>query len=351
MKQINSKWITVSLIACCFFAQKTDAQINDANISGSFQLNLQNSQQNTAIGAQEVKEGILSNAYADIFYNWKNFRAGLRYEYYSPPTLNLDRRFEGQGIATRFVNFKKDKFEFTLGNFYDQYGSGLIFRSYEERSLGYDNAMNGVQVKYNPTPGVYLKGMVGKQRTFWEYSDGYTRGLDGEFNLNDLNLLAKDCDLNVDLGASFVSKYQQSTSTLYNMPLNVGAYSLRAALQYKKVAADVEFVGKSQDPSAQNNYVLSKGKGLLINSSYSTRGFGASLSLKHVDNMDFRSDREQSGQVLLVNYNPALTKQNTWALTTFFPYPTVNLGETGLLAEINYKVPKKSLGVLGGTYL
>ena len=35
-----------------------------------------------------------------------------------------------------------DGLEITAGNFYEQFGSGLIFRSYEEKGLGIDNAMD-----------------------------------------------------------------------------------------------------------------------------------------------------------------------------------------------------------------
>ena len=42
----------------------------------------------------------------------------------------------------------------TVGNFYDQFGSGLVFRSYEERNLGIDNAMDGFRLILQPIDGV-----------------------------------------------------------------------------------------------------------------------------------------------------------------------------------------------------
>lgn len=50
-----------------------------------------------------------------------------------------------------------ERSEVTAGNFFKQF-SQLIFRSYEERYLGVDNAMEGVRVKYQPYPGSSLKG-------------------------------------------------------------------------------------------------------------------------------------------------------------------------------------------------
>lgn len=340
--------LSATLMGCFLFSNKAFAQEDKVNISGNFQGTFQMSEENKNIGSAEVPEKLLMNAFSNVRINWKDFTAGMRFEYYNPPILGIDKSYEGEGMSFFYVNYKKDNFDFTVGNFYDQFGSGLIFRSYEERDLGYDNAMKGVHLKYQPMEGIQIKGFVGKQRLFWDLSPGYVRGVDGEINLNSV-LKLDDKMPSFDLGASMVSRYQESTQTLYNLPLNANAYSLRFATSYKKVNLDVEYVGRCADPSAQNNYFLSKGKALLINTSYSTKGFGASLSLKHLDNMDYRSDREASGQDLLINFNPALTRINTYALATFYPYATQNQGETGMMAEVNYKVSKK-VPIIGGAY-
>lgn len=340
--------LSATLIGCFLFSSKAIAQEDKVNISGNFQGTFQTSKENENIGSQEVPEEILMNAFSNVRINWRDFTAGMRFEYYNPPILGYDKSYEGEGMSFFYVNYKKDNFDFTVGNFYDQFGSGLIFRSYEERDLGYDNAMKGVHIKYEPVEGVQLKGFLGKQRLFWDLGPGYVRGIDGEVNLNQILKLKKNLPV-FDVGASLVSRYQESTQTLYNLPLNSSAYSLRASASHKGASLDVEYVGRTADPSSQNNYYISEGKSLLINASYSTKGFGASLSLKHLDNLDFRSDREASGQDLLINFNPALTRINTYALAVFFPYATQNQGETGMMAEVNYKVPKK-FPILGGTY-
>ena len=43
-----------------------------------------------------------------------------------------------------------DNLTVTAGNFYEQFGSGLILRSFEERTLGIDNALDGLRLKYAP---------------------------------------------------------------------------------------------------------------------------------------------------------------------------------------------------------
>ena len=59
---------------------------------------------------------------------------------------------------------ENDNVGVTIGNFYDQFGSGMIFRAYEERQLGIDNSLDGIRLTYEPKNGIYLKGMIGKQR-------------------------------------------------------------------------------------------------------------------------------------------------------------------------------------------
>ena len=50
----------------------------------------------------------------------------------------------------------------------------------------FDNAMDGIRVKYKPTNGLYIKTFIGKSRTHFTYADGIFRGIDGELNINDL---------------------------------------------------------------------------------------------------------------------------------------------------------------------
>lgn len=344
------KILSASLIACFFLYQNNaNAQNKDLNISGNFKAIFQQSKENKAIGSKTAPEDLMMNGFANFTATKGNFKAGARFEYYTPPILGIDPAYKGSGIPYRYLNFTNDDFEITIGNFYDQFGSGIIFRSYEERDLGYDNAMDGVHVKYTPLEGIYLKGFVAKQRIFWDKSPGLVRGIDSEFSVTDIFKIKSSKMPRITAGASFVSKYQANTNVSLNTPENVGAYSFRLAANHKGFTADAELAGKSQDPSGINNNELSKGKALLLNAGYSTRGFGIALSAKHIDNMDFRSDRDASGQNALINYNPALSRTQTWALATFFPYNANNMGETGFMADVNYKVPK-SVKIFGGTY-
>src|SRR5690606_12894688 len=129
-------------------------------------------------------EKILSNGFMNLCYTKGNFTAGVRYESYLNVMQGFDPRYKGTGIPFRFISFKNEGLEATAGSFYEQFGSGLILRAYEERGLGYDNVFDGINLRYQPVKGVYLKGLIARQRTFFTYSPGIVRGLDAEFAFN-----------------------------------------------------------------------------------------------------------------------------------------------------------------------
>ena len=143
-------------------------------ISGNFQTISQYYREDTLINAILPEHKMGMNSFANINYNRGNFNAGIRYESYLNAMEGYPTSFKGTGLGYRFVNWKNKGLDVTVGNFYEQFGSGLIFRSYEERNLGIDNAMDGIKLKHSPYQGIYLKGFVGKQR--YQFEDGLKNG-------------------------------------------------------------------------------------------------------------------------------------------------------------------------------
>jgi len=303
----------------------------------------------SAIKAPAVPEKTLMNGFLNLLYTRDNFTAGLRYEAYLGALQGYDPRYKGTGILYRFVTYKTEQLEVTVGSFYEQFGSGLILRTYEDRGLGYDNALEGIRVKMSPRKGIYLKGVYGLQRSFMTYGPGTVRGIDGEINFNEFFDRLANKKTSVLLGVSFVSKFQPDNGTgTYIVPQNVGAWSERLNIHRGKVTLQAEYAYKINDPSFTNNYNYRPGQALFVTGSYSQKGLGISLSGIRVDNMDFRSDRTASVNNLLINYLPCLTKQQTYSMLNFYPYATQALGEIGYQAEVTYKIKKGTL--LGGDY-
>jgi hypothetical protein len=298
--------------------------------------------------SQELKpEGFGINTYANFNYTYGKFSAGVRYEIYQPPMVGYDDRFKGSGIPYKYLTYRADELEFTVGNFYEQFGSGMVLRAYEEKMLGLDNALEGVQVKYNPYQGVFVKGLVARQRNYWD-TEGLIRGIDGEFVINDIFKFENMNLPYISVGGNFVSKYQDPEHSTLVLPANVALGSGRMSIVHKGFNLSGEYAYKANDPSADNNFTYNNGHGILINATYSRKGFGVFLSAKRLDNMFFRSDRNASGTNFLINNPPAIAQEHTYSLAAMYPFATQANGEMGLQGQVSYKIKKKSL--LGGKY-
>jgi len=349
---------TFLLLGLAVFTTVNAQNTNDyGSIHGNFQIDAQYYNADSLIGAPEVPEKMLSNGYGIINYNRGKFSAGIRYEAYNNVMQGFDSRYKGQGITNRFVRYQEEILDITIGNIYDQFGSGLLFRTYYEPGLLYDNSLDGIRVISRPYKGLTFKGLVGKQRSFFTVGPGIVRGFDGEMNIKELlDSSVSSSFPTIILGGSFVSKYQEDQNPDFVFPENVGSYGGRINVLTDNFTFFGEYVIKENDPSLANYsnvggkdyYSYKQGDALFLSTSYARKGFSVMLQTKRIDNMDFRSDRDASVTNLLINYLPATTRQHTYLMPAYSPYATQPRGESGGMAEIQYKFKKGSL--LGGKY-
>ena len=345
-------------LALVFSATGLFAQIENAQVNGSFQVDGQYYQVDEAIGITEesIKNGVGKfglAGFGKINYSLGNFTAGLRYEAYLPPLSGFDKRLQGCGIANYYASYDDGTISVTLGDIYDQFGNGFIFRTYEEWSLGFDNSLRGMRVIYRPAAGVTLKGVYGKQRYYWSSyasteSRGIVRGIDGEWDLNQSFNAMESSKFRASVGGSFVSKYQKNTNPTYNIPENVGAFDGRVNLGYGRFGFTTEYAYKINDPSAFNNYIYHEGQALLSSLSYSQKGLGVILQVKRVDNMSFKSDYKGMKNDLDINFIPPINYTHTHSLPAIYTYATQPLGEMAMQVQVNYTIPKKT--IIGGQY-
>jgi hypothetical protein len=322
--------------------------IDLGDVHGNFQANAQYYIPDSTIGAAEVPEKMLFNGFANILYTKGKFTAGIRYESYLNALQGYPTGYKGTGIPYRFASYKSDFLEITVGSFYEQFGNGLTLRAYEERNLGLDNALDGVRIKAEPLKGVYLKGLIGKQRSFFTTGPGLLRGFDGEIQLNEAFLKLAEKKLVVSLGGSFVSKYQADQDPTFVLPENVGVSAGRLRVSRNNFNLNGEYAYKINDPSLDNKFNYKSGEAILLQASYAVKGFALQLSGSRIDNMSYRSDRNAQLTNLIINYIPALNKQHTYSLLTFYPYASQSRGEMEFSGEAKYKFKKESF--LGGKY-
>ena len=339
----------ISLGFILFFLSINIFAQNNGEIHGDFDLNMQSYIEDATINAVAADEIIRNNSFLNIIFTKNNFSAGLRYESYLNALLDYDDDFKGNGIPYRFATYSIEGLEVTAGNFYEQFGSGLIFRSYEEKGLGIDNAMDGIRLKYKLLKGISLKTFIGKSRTYFTYADGIFRGIDGEIDLNEtLELQSKTRYI---FGGSFISRYQQRNNPVFELPQNVGLYAGRLNIINGGWNYYGEYAYKINDPvnSIQEDAVnYASGNAFTSSLTFSKKGFGITGEIHRADNMLLLSDRDRIGKAYIMNYIPTLSKPHAYTLLALYPCATQAMGELGVQLDIFYKIKKGSL--LGGKY-
>ncbi len=348
------------LTTCCLSllvgnAQDVTAQDADvATVSGSIQSDMLVPKKDDKIGA--VKNGDFNtNTYVDVLLKSRYVDGGVRFEYMDQPLPGFERDFEGLGMPNFWLKFKAGKNDVTVGTFYEQFGSGFILRSYEERSLGIDNSLMGARVVLRPYKGVTVKMLGGKQRHYWSWDTGFVSGADGELNIDEWIPSWQEKDLHLMVGGSWVNKYEEDEDIFhdpthrYNLPKYVNAWDARISLNKGSLSLVAEYAQKSQDPSFDNGFSYRKGHVAMLSGSYSKKGLSILLQAKRSDNMSFRSKRNISGTSCFINHLPAFTLDHTYALAALYPYATqLADGEWAYQAEVGYLFKRRT--ALGGKY-
>ena len=313
--------------------------------------------------ADKVDDWATTNTFADVNIMSEHVDAGARFEFlehplpgFRPPSFSKD--YAGWGVPYFYVKTHFKNWDLTLGNFYEQFGSGFILRTYEERNLGIDNSLLGGRFTIRPVAGVSFKLLGGKQRRYWDLNDAWISGADLELSLDQWFKGLSNSGTYITLGASWVNKYEKTDDVMadathkLNIPSSVNAFDVRANLQKGGFNLLAEYAWKSQDPTFENGWIYRKGSVAMLSASYSKRGMSLLLQAKRSDNMSFRSRRREGESetttASFINHLPAFAYQHTYALPAMYPYATQPLGEWAYQAEFTYNFRRRT--PLGGRY-
>ena len=299
------------------------------------------------------------NLKSSIVNNW-NFE--LQIESYLPTALlNYSPNFKDTGISTFKIQYNKKDLNISLGNFYEQFGSGMILRSWEDRSLGINNSIRGLNAKYRINDKINFTTLIGNQKKGFKYSKGYIVGFDSEF---DLSKILKNNSTFL-LGISYVGRNDQKTkSDFYDEMTNL--YSARIDYSSSYFYSNIELVNKSKNPivifGSVSDTFIKEGSAILFNSGFFKDGLGLDFTFRRLENMSLFSEKEAYGNLYnesIVNYLPAITKQHDYSLTNLYVYaaqPNVSFqsnnltkaGEIGIQTDLYYFIEQETF--LGGKY-
>ncbi|HET8803882.1 MAG TPA: DUF6029 family protein, partial [Aequorivita sp.] len=315
------------------------------------------------IGFLAPEDRFRSNNYFQLNYSLGKFTAGIQYEAYLPSALlGYSPTWDGQnGIGTYYLNYKNETLDVTGGYFYEQFGSGLILRTWEDRQLGINNALKGMRVKFTPTANLELTGVYGQIRNGFDVSEGVIQGLDANLDVSDLLKIEA---IDVKLGGSYVGRYQ-SNGPNDSIPANVNAYGGRLDFVVKNFFGGVEAITKDPDVIVNEGVITSPqlfdGTALQVNLGYAQKGLGINSTFRRLENFSFYGDRYAEGNIFneqIINYVPALTKQHDYLLSNIYVYnaqPRLlfneiekRAGEVGTQVDVYYSFDKETtLGKFG----
>ncbi len=349
-------YILLSALALALPSVAQDDSQKGVTVTGSVMSDILIPETDSKIGTDK-EHWAQTNTYADVGITSKYVDAGARFEFTQFPLPGFDPDFKGWGVPNLYVKGKYKWAELTAGTFYEQFGSGFILRTYEERSLGIDNSLLGGRLVLKPVKGLTIKALSGKQRHYWGLNHSVVTGADVEFNLEDWVKKMEEHNVRFSIGASWVNRYEKSEDLMtdgshkLNLPEYVNAFDVRANLHVGDFSILAEYAHKSQDPNNGNGYIYRKGYVVMLSASYSKKGLSALVQVKRSDNMTFKSVRTlkyPNTNSSTLSSQPAFTMEHTYALAAMYPHASEPNGEWAIQAEVGYKFKKGT--PLGGRY-
>lgn len=346
--------------------------------NGSFESNTIFYVDDSKIGSFAPEYSVGSNNYLKLDYTKGRFSVGLQAEYYPHPLQGFPQELEGFGVPYKYVSWTDKHWSITAGDYYEQFGSGLILRSWEDRQLGFNNSLGGGRAAFNlldnaiagkviyGVPRYYLKSEGMGYKTFDNIFNAYTNThiLGGDLSISLIQLINSESAHSLVLEGSIVNRYEKHAPNElidlagaygFGIPRNVLSLSGRIRYDYGGFSISGEYVGKGEDFYAEHvakgeSYTLKRGSAQLVELAYAGNGFSFTGTLRHLNNMQdliFRTVQSVTAGNT-INYIPALCQQQTYMLATLNPYTPNPDGELAGQIDLFYNVKRGS--ALGGKY-
>lgn len=280
-----------------------------------------------------------SNNYLKLDYINGKFSAGLQLEGYLPSLQGYDLGLYGKNkkafLGVKYAAWTDDNFSFRVGDIFEQFGSGLIFRSYEDRTLGINNSVEGVFGSYNFRNYITLKGIYGRPRLYDSYADSWVRGGDLAISLSDITGWTGGY---LSVEGSYLSRYEALPEDFSGVMVdNSKMYSARGNFDWNGLSAKVEYVSKDKDASFYSAKPV-KGYAVLGELGYSYNSFSVLATYRELEFMNTALTRDGQGIGNILNYLPSLTRQYTYMLANLNPYQVQGDGEKGGQFDVYYSV-------------
>lgn len=358
--------LSTLFLGFCALASQAQNQLlpSGGHIGGSFQLNQNFYQRDSTIGAagnplyDNVRSG--GEGWLNLNYASNNgFTANVRFDLFNNSNLhNPSQNYSAQGIG--FWNASKELnngITITGGYFYDQFGSGIVYRSYEDRGLGIDNSTFGFQVKGKFLhDNLYIKAFTGRQKNLFTTYNPVIKGANAEYFLDfgavqmtpGASIVNRTLDANSMAAiVTTINSYTALDSSgnyidRFIPKYNTYAYSFYNTLNWGNFSWYGEYAGKTSEAiyNSLGKLINVPGSVMFTSLNYSVKGFGVTAQWKKTDHFVFRTSPNEQLLKGMISFQPPLAKQNSLRLPARYMPATQELGEMAYEGDIFYTPTK-----------
>ena len=333
------------------------------SVTGSLESNSVYYLEDAVLGSPEHRWG--SNNYLKLDYLKGAFSAGLQAEYYPQALAGYPAELKGAGLTGLYAAYSGNWVEATAGTFFEQLGSGLLLRSWEDRELGLNNALTGGRISFHtPNRGISVK-LLGGLPKYGLWPTGSTALAGADLSLDLFPLFGKESAHSLVVEGSLVNKFSRkvedniaflASSCGFEVPGQVLSWSGRLAYSIGGFSIKGEYVGKGKDfyvealPKSKETYRLKGGNAQLVELNYANGPFSGTVTLRRLENMTDRifQTAASPSPANTLNYLPSLCMQQTYMLAGLNPYVTYADGEAGFQGDLYYTFRRGT--ALGGKY-
>ncbi|MEZ5045712.1 MAG: DUF6029 family protein [Chitinophagaceae bacterium] len=343
-----------------FIYVSTHAQLG-GNISGDLMMNVNFFQRDTTIKAagNPLYDNLLSGGegWLGLRYSTKGFNAAVRFDgFHNSNLLNPTSALTAGGIGMFNLSKEYKNLTISAGHIYDQIGSGILFRAYEDRGLLIDNALFGLHLKYQASDHLTLKGFTGQSKVLFERYKPIIKGANVELDydlgkkktahitpgIGILNRTLDQDNMNIIVSTinampiknRFTPTYNMYGMTIYNT-LNVGNFSWYGEAAFKSNEAIADAAGNLQ--------------GVNGNTIYTTLGYafnkvGLNAAFRSTTNFQMRTSPNENLLRGILNWQPIIAQIRPQRLIARYTPPSQNLDEVGGLLNA-YITPNDKISI------
>lgn len=325
--------------------------------SGDLMLNGNFFQRDSAIGAagNDLYDKYLSGGegWLSLRYSNYGFTGYLRLDVFNNSNLKDPlKAMSGFGIGAWSISKEVKGLTITGGYIYDQIGSGILFRSYEDRGLLIDNALEGLHLKYKLTDQITVKAFTGQQKNIFDRYRPIIKGFNAEGNFS----LSKSVNITPGVGVLNRTLDQTSYNSIYNTvqayPVEdrfTPKYNTYAFTAYNTLSAGdftwyVEGAYKTHEtinfPTLNPNSVTydyrdKSGNIVFSTLSYARKGLAINFTGKRTENFVMRiAPDENSPNNGMVNWQPIVAQIRPQRLMARYTPASQDISELAMNANV-----------------